>query len=79
MGRDPLAVIQSAITVMAYSDRLRRHAIDTGWLVDYWAYRVKRLLRACVWDREVAGGGEGCEVTSTSFRAEVSAPPFAVT
>lgn len=51
--RDPVAVIQSAITMMAYSDRLRRRSIDPGWLVDYWSDRVHRLLSACVRDRDL--------------------------
>jgi sulfotransferase family protein len=51
--RDPVAVIQSAITMMAYSDRLRRTSIDPEWLVDYWTDRVHRLLSACVRDREL--------------------------
>jgi hypothetical protein len=46
-------VIQSAITMMAYSDRLRRISIDPGWLVDYWSDRVQRLLGACVRDRDL--------------------------
>ncbi|MGH3562230.1 MAG: sulfotransferase family protein [Mycobacterium sp.] len=51
--RDPVAVIQSAITMMAYSDRLRRTSIDPAWLLDYWSDRVRRLLSACVRDREL--------------------------
>jgi hypothetical protein len=51
--RDPVAVIQSAITMMAYSDRLRRRSIDPEWLLDYWADRVERLLGACVRDRDL--------------------------
>ncbi|OBA83384.1 hypothetical protein A9W99_08515 [Mycobacterium sp. 1164966.3] len=51
--RDPAAVIQSAITMMAYSDRLRRTSIDSDWLLDYWSDRVHRLLSACVRDREL--------------------------
>ncbi|MCH9735467.1 MAG: sulfotransferase [Actinomycetia bacterium] len=51
--RDPVAVIQSAITMMAYSDRIRRSSIDPQWLVDYWSDRVHRLLGACVRDREL--------------------------
>ncbi|CDO85857.1 hypothetical protein AWC29_10410 [Mycobacterium triplex] len=51
--RDPVAVVQSAITMMAYSDRLRRTTIDPGWLLDYWTDRVHRLLSACVRDREL--------------------------
>jgi len=49
--RDPVAVIQSAITMMAYSDRLRRHSIDPDWLLEYWTDRIHRLLSACVRDR----------------------------
>lgn len=51
--RDPVAVVQSAITMMAYSDRLRRTSIDPGWLLDYWTDRVHRLLSACVRDRDL--------------------------
>ncbi|MFV8319027.1 sulfotransferase family protein [Mycobacterium sp. 23] len=51
--RDPVAVIQSAITMMAYSDRLRRTSIEPEWLLDYWSDRVHRLLSACVRDRDL--------------------------
>jgi hypothetical protein len=51
--RDPVAVIQSAITMMAYSDRLRRKSIEPSWLLDYWSDRVHRLLSACVRDRDL--------------------------
>ena len=51
--RDPVAVIQSAITMMAYSDRLRRTSIQPEWLLDYWSDRVHRLLGACVRDRDL--------------------------
>lgn len=53
--RDPVAVVQSAITMMAYSDRLRRTSIDPQWLLDYWTDRVYRLLSACVRDRDLIG------------------------
>ena len=51
--RDPAAVIQSAVTMLAYGDRMRRKAIDPAWLIDYWADRIERLLRACVRDRDL--------------------------
>lgn len=50
--RDPVAVIRSAITMMAYGERLRRTRIDLPVLADYWVDRVERLLRACVRDRD---------------------------
>jgi hypothetical protein len=51
--RDPVAVIQSAITMLAYGDRIRRRTIDLAELATYWIERIERLLRACVRDREV--------------------------
>ena len=52
--RDPVAVIQSAITMVAYWDRIRRK--DSGRaslasLAEQWIGRIERRLRACVRDR----------------------------
>lgn len=60
--RDPVAVIQSAVTMMAYSDRLRRRSIDAPWLVDYWSDRVYRLLSACVRDRDLVPADRSLDV-----------------
>ncbi len=60
--RDPVAVIQSAVTMMAYSDRLRRRTIDPQWLIDYWTDRVHRLLSACVRDRELVPADRSVDV-----------------
>jgi hypothetical protein len=61
--RDPVAVIQSAITMMAYSDRLRRTSIDPGWLLDYWSDRVQRLLSACVRDRDLVPAERSIDIS----------------
>lgn len=61
--RDPVAVIQSAITMMAYSDRLRRTSIDPDWLLSYWSHRVHRLLGACVRDRELVPAERSIDVS----------------
>ncbi|OBJ61766.1 sulfotransferase [Mycobacterium sp. 1423905.2] len=61
--RDPAAVTQSAITMMAYSDRLRRTSIDPDWLVDYWSDRVHRLLSACVRDRELVPAERSIDIS----------------
>ncbi len=50
--RDPLAVIQSAITMIGYGDRLRRARIDVAELADYWIARIERLLQRCVAERD---------------------------
>jgi Sulfotransferase family len=61
--RDPAAVIQSAITMMAYSDRLRRTSIDPDWLLDYWTDRVHRLLSTCVRDRDLVPSERSIDVS----------------
>jgi hypothetical protein len=44
--RDPVAVIQSAITMLAYGERVRRTRLDLPALAAYWIDRIERLLRA---------------------------------
>ncbi|PJK19768.1 sulfotransferase family protein [Mycolicibacterium goodii] len=61
--RDPVAVIQSAVTMLAYGDRIRRHEIDPEGLVDYWIDRVERLLRACVRDRDLVAPGQSMDIS----------------
>jgi hypothetical protein len=61
--RDPVAVIQSAITMMAYSDRLRRNSIDPQWLLDYWGDRVHRLLSACVRERDLVAPERSIDIS----------------
>jgi len=51
--RDPAAVIGSAVTMLAYGDRMRRRSIEPRQLIDYWAERIERLLRALVADRDL--------------------------
>jgi Sulfotransferase family len=48
--RDPVAVLQSAITMLAYGDRMRRVSVEPDALAAYWVDRVERLLRAAVKD-----------------------------
>ncbi|HZJ27635.1 MAG TPA: sulfotransferase, partial [Acidimicrobiia bacterium] len=38
--RDPVSVIQSTVTMLAYGDRVRRDSIEPETLADYWADRV---------------------------------------
>jgi hypothetical protein len=61
--RDPVAVVQSTITMMAYSDRLRRRSIDPHWLLDYWSDRVHRLLSACVGDRDLVSAERSIDIS----------------
>lgn len=68
--RDPVAVIQSAITMLAYADRLRRHAIEPAPLADYWVDRVEMLLRACIRDRDLVPADRSIDVVFHEFMAD---------
>jgi hypothetical protein len=49
--RDPVAVLQSTITMQAYTQRMNRKRVDTEGLLCYWSERIEHLLRGCVRDR----------------------------
>jgi len=49
--RDPVSVISSTATMMAYGDRLRRTRTDPPAVAEYWIDRIERILKACVRDR----------------------------
>ena len=49
--RDPVASIQSAITMSCYAARVFRRRIDPLGYRDYWIDRYQRLLHRCVSDR----------------------------
>jgi hypothetical protein len=68
--RDPVAVIQSAITMLAYGARLRRTRVDTGAIAEYWIDRIERLLRACVRDRERLPAAQSMDVLFHEFMAD---------
>jgi hypothetical protein len=68
--RDPVSVIQSAATMLAYGDRLRRPAIEPEALAGYWVDRVDRLLRACVRDRDLLPPDRTVDVLFDDFMAD---------
>lgn len=68
--RDPVAVIQSAITMLAYGDRIRRSAIDLKALANYWIDRVEHLLRACVRDRDALPASQSLDVLFDDYMAD---------
>src|SRR5690606_14295944 len=49
--RDPVAVLQSAVTMLTYGERLRRTRIDLNEAVNYWIDRIEHMLQSCVRDR----------------------------
>ncbi|MCB2060089.1 MAG: sulfotransferase [Novosphingobium sp.] len=68
--RDPVEVIQSAITMIAYGERMSYPDIDAKGLLDYWSDRVERLLRACVRDRHVWPAEQSVDVPFETFMAD---------
>lgn len=68
--RDPVAVLQSAITMLAYGDRNRRVEIDADGLAAYWADRIERLLRAAVRDADRIDPARRVDVEFGAFLAD---------
>ena len=68
--RDPVSVIQSAATMLAYGDRMRRPAVEPEALAAYWVERVDQLLRACVRDRELLPAERSIDVVFHEFMAD---------
>jgi hypothetical protein len=68
--RDPVEVIQSAITMIAYGERMFYPDIDAKGLLDYWTDRVERLLRACVRDRHLWPEAQSVDVPFETFMAD---------
>jgi hypothetical protein len=68
--RDPVSVIASAITMLAYGDRLRRTRVDPGAVAAYWIDRIERLLRACVRDRDRVPASQSIDVPFHVFMAD---------
>lgn len=68
--RDPVAVLQSAITMLAYGDRNRRTSVDADGLADYWVDRIDRLLRAAVRDAHLIPADRRVDVEFHDFMAD---------
>lgn len=68
--RDPVAVIQSSVTMQAYTQRMNRKEIGRTALIEYWSARVEHLLRACVRDREVLPAAHSIDVLFHEFMAD---------
>jgi hypothetical protein len=68
--RDPIAVIQSSVTMIAYGARMRLRHIDTEGLMRYWSDRVEHMLRACVRERATWSGAGSLDVFFHEFMAD---------
>jgi hypothetical protein len=68
--RDPVSVVQSAITMLAYGDRMRRTAIEPDELASYWVERIAQLLDACTRDRDLLPDDRTIDVRFDDFMAD---------
>jgi hypothetical protein len=68
--RDPVSVVQSAVTMLAYGDRMRRTAIEPDELAAYWVDRIAALLEACVRDRDLLPSDRTVDVHFDEFMAD---------
>ena len=51
--RDPVAVIQSTVTMLGYAQRIARNPLDMPGLLAYWTDRIERLLKKGVEHRDL--------------------------
>ena len=68
--RDPVSVIQSAVTMLGYGQRISRKKVDLSGLMHYWSERVQHLLEACVKDRGVLPPEQSIDVPFHEFMAD---------
>ncbi len=68
--RDPVSVIASTVTMMAYGDRMRRTRLDPPAVAAYWIDRIETLLRACVRDRDLIPASQSIDVLFHEFMAD---------
>jgi len=68
--RDPVAVVQSTATMMAYSARMAyRHTVPE-WYVEYWTDRIRRLLESSVRDRHLLPADRTVDVYFDRYMAD---------
>lgn len=68
--RDPVAVIQSTITLLAYGQRINRQQVQPQELLHYWSDRIEHLLRACVQDRKNIPDNISLDIPFHEFMAD---------
>ena len=68
--RDPVSVIQSAATMLAYGARMTYLKPQPEWYLTYWTERVRDLLQASVRDRDLLPQGRTVDVLFHEFMAD---------
>jgi hypothetical protein len=68
--RDPVSVVQSAATMLAYGARINYRTPEPEWYLAYWTDRIRRLLEASVRDRALLPAGRTIDVLFHEFMAD---------
>ncbi len=68
--RDPVAVVQSTITMLTYGSRAAYSTPKPEWYRDYWTDRVGRLLDASLRDRDLLPAGRTVDVLFHDYVAD---------
>ena len=68
--RDPVSVIQSTATMLAYGQRISRTNVDPAAIIDYWSERIVHLLRGCVSQRDCIPAAQSIDVYFHQFMAD---------
>jgi hypothetical protein len=70
LHRDPVAVLQSLMIMMAYNDRLRRTRVDVATIREFWTDRIERVLRAMVAQRDTVPAERSLDVLFHEYMAD---------
>ena len=68
--RDPVAVVQSTITMVTYGARTAYKTPEPEWYRDYWVDRIGRLLDASMRDRHLLPEGRTTDVYFHEYMAD---------
>ena len=68
--RDPVDVLRSLATMLAYSDRTRRDPVDPPALARLWTGRIEKLLRECVAQRESFRTDQSIDILFHDYMAD---------
>lgn len=68
--RDPVSVMVSMATMLAYSARLSRDPVDPPGISNYWADRLETMLNAAMNDRHLLPADRSMDVRFDQFMAD---------
>ncbi len=68
--RDPVSVMQSAATMLAYGARMSYRTTKPEWYLEYWHDRIHNLLEASVRDRHLMPSDRTVDVLFHEFMAD---------